>query len=59
MTLRQCRSEENGRERKEGDEGRGKGGMERRGGIGLMRLFECFYFVAVSEEEVNVVVGVH
>ena len=58
MTLRQCRSEENGRERKEGDEGRGKGGMERRE-VGLMRLFECFYFVAVREEKVNVVVGVH
>ena len=66
MTLRQCRSEENGRERKRTEENGRKGmrggvkeGWNGGGGIGLMRLFECFYFVAVREEEVNVVVGVH
>ena len=56
MTLRQCRSEENGRK---GMRGGVKEGWNGGGGIGLMRLFECFYFVAVGEEEVNVVVGVH
>ena len=63
MTLRQCRSEENGRKRK-GTEERGMRGGVKEGGnggeeMGLMRLFECFYFVAVREEEVDVVVGVH
>lgn len=55
MTLRQCRSEEDGRKGMRGGVKEGWNG----GGMGLMRLFECFYFVAVREEEVNVVVGVH
>ena len=64
MTLRQSqrrerkRTEENGRKGMRGRERRRGGGSEEEG-MGLMRLFECFYFVAVREEEVNVVVGVH